>query len=168
MAGQLVGVAVAVELLVAGTRRAGLTIGVPAAAAFAGLLFFAVVGVASLRESWHRLDLQRTSNAHLSAVGARNVCTVTGPDPDVVAFVVRTIPEHGRFYVPFSPTLVTGGGTCLRFLLLPRLQVPRLADAHYVLFWSGAGEPLLRELRGRGAVVSTYRRVYHIARLPGA
>jgi hypothetical protein len=168
MAVQLAGVAVAVALLYVAASRAGLELAVPAAAAFASVLFLAVVAVGKFDQSWHALDVQREQYSNGTPAMGRDICTQTGADPNVVSWVASHIPTRARFYEPFTPALVHGGGTCLRFLLLPRLEVARLSQAHYVLFWAMSGEPLISELKRRGATVETYAGQFHIARLPGA
>ena len=59
-----------------------------------------------------------------------------------------------------------GPGTCLRFLLLPRLEVGSRREADYVLIWDPPAEPLTSQLRQQGATIETFKGRYVLARLP--
>lgn len=168
LATQLVAIAVAIALLLVVVRGVGLTLSLPVGAALACLVFMALIAIGSFRESWHTLDLQRAHNSQLTPAAARSVCTATGPSTDALTWASRRIPAYARYYVPPSPFLVYGGGTCIRFLFLPRIQVARLRDAQYVLFWQINGEPLLSHLRARGWRIEDFKLEYKIAKAPGA
>ena len=168
MATQLAGAAIAACVVLAAARRAGLRTGLATAAAFAALLFLTAASTGVLRESWHALDLLRSRSANVTPEAGRYTCTGLGLDPKAVAWVASEIPEHARFYAYPTGALVSGGGACLGFILLPRLRVAHLSQAHYVLFWDTPGNALLESLRRRGATIFTFKSIYHVARLPGA
>lgn len=162
---QVVGVLLAALLVTGLARRAGVRATVPAGAVLTALVFLTVLGAGSLREGWRDLDRQRADNDHLSADAARQEnCVRLGVDPAAVAWVSGRMPQRARFYLAPGSSLNPGADICLRFLLLPRLQVNGVAEADHVLFWNArARSGLLSDLRGRGAPVVSFGDAYHLA-----
>jgi hypothetical protein len=137
-------------------------------AVLAVFLVLAFVGVAAVPASWRDLDEIRARGAGFTAESARARCTEFGADLGFMSWVAARIPVRERFYMTVAPDLpgFHDSHRCIRFMLLPRLQVARLEDARYVVFWESVPEPLLEEVRRRGGVVETYRRNMRLARLP--
>jgi hypothetical protein len=166
LAGQLVGVLLGSALLYVAAQRAGLRVPYSRAVAVGALVFLAIVTMTTLRESWRGLDHLRLTTATNTQASGKGTCLATGPDPAAVAWLARNMPRRARFFVQPSPILVAGGGTCIRFLLLPRLEVGSPDKADYVLFWRIPTEPLMSQLVRKGGTVKSLGRDYHLVRLP--
>jgi hypothetical protein len=164
--GQILAVVAAGFVLRAMLAGRGARLGAPRAVGLAALLLLTVTSVAAIRESWHALDVQRTAAAHLSPVAGRSECEKVAIDAPALGWVASRIPVRGRFYLvlPYNPAHT--GEICMRFVLLPRLQVPRLAQARYVVFWRSRPPAMVAALRRRGAVIEAYGSQYGVARLP--
>ena len=164
--GQTVGVVLAALLLMALLRRLALALGFGRAAAVAGLVLLGALGAGAFRESWHALDVQRRTFSHVSSEGGRSRCMITtGIDVHAIELVGREVPSRERYY--FQPGYPLGHqGLCIRFLLLPRLQVATPEQTHYLVFWGAPPRAQLEELRRRGAVISRFGFDYAVARVP--
>jgi hypothetical protein len=80
--------------------------------------------------------------------------------------VASRIPDRERFYFRAGRPLPPNGDLCVRFALLPRIQVRRPSQARFVVFWRGTPASAIAGLRRRGALVERFRRDYAVARLP--
>jgi hypothetical protein len=167
MGTQLAGVLLAVAFIFGLARRAGIRVSLPSSAAVTAIVFLTVVSTGALRESWHALDLQRSANDHLTADAARSAnCTALGVDPAAVKWASGQMGLRARFYLAPGPALSPGADICLRFLLLPRLQVRAMSDAGYVLFWNARmSARLLSSLGSQGTPIVSFGGVYHVARI---
>jgi hypothetical protein len=163
---QVLAVVLAGGVLWAVLKRLGARLSLPHATAAAVVVFLALQGGGALRERWDGLDRLEGGTANLTSEAGRRACIATGIDDDAVNWVASRLPSRARFHVAPAPSLVAGGGTCLRFLLLPRLQVARQRDADYVLIWEPPAEPLTSQLRQQGATIETFEGRYVLARLP--
>jgi hypothetical protein len=164
--GQMVAVAAAALLMRALLERAGMRVGLPRAAALAVVLLLSVLSLAHLRESWHALDVQRTRYEHFSRERAGFNCAVNNEANKALGWIGSKLPTRSRFYLQIPGFLPGNGELCLRFVMLPRLQVPTLAQAQYVVFWKSRPPALVASLRARGATFSEFRRNYAVAKLP--
>jgi hypothetical protein len=162
--------ALAPWILIALMDRFGVPLGSLGYARVAGIVIVLVLGTLSLGNlaaSWHALDLQRSAFRKTTPTAARGACALThGVDVRAVGWLGQHIPVRERFWLQSGRPGVPGSGTCIRFLLLPRLQVPAPTQAHYLVFWQGVPRGALRFLRSRGATVITRGRSYAIARVP--
>jgi hypothetical protein len=148
-------------------RRAGVRLPVPRAAAVAVLAFLAVTTVSTVRDSWQALDGQRKATAAVTASDGRNYCIVdTQLNGKFLAWLAARLPDRAKYVMSIPDALHPSVDTCIRFLLLPRIQVAHLDDAQYVVLWEHAPGPLLNELARRSAVIETYDRGHRLARLP--
>ena len=163
---QVLAVLLATGLLHAVLGRLGVRVPAQPLVLAAVLVFLSIQVVGDFRERWDGLDRLEAGNEGTTAQAGRQVCLSTGPDPEAVAWAKSRLPPRARFFVPPAPSLVKGGGTCIRFLLLPRLQVRSLERADYVLVWDPPADALLSRLRQQGAVIETFKDRYVLARLP--
>lgn len=167
--GQMVAVAAAALLVRALLERAGVRMSLPRAGAIAVMLVLSLLAVAHLRESWHALDIQRDRYDHYSRERAGFNCAVNNEANKALGWLGSQLPTRSHFYLQIPGFLPGNGELCLRFVLLPRLQVPKLAQAQYVVFWQSEPPALVQSLRARGATFSTYARYHHrymVAKLP--
>jgi hypothetical protein len=163
---QTLGVGLASCLLYVLAARVGASLDPPRAVAVTVVLVLAVLGVAYFRDGWEALAEQRERTEDLSREAARSTCTQVGVDQHFLNWVAARVPVRERFYMRAHPRLIGQGDICIRFLLLPRLQVSRPEDARYLVFWGRAPEDELAEARRRGAIVETFRRRHLVARVP--
>ena len=167
--GESLAFALAPWILIWLLRRFGLapgSLGYASAAGVAVVLILGTLSVGNLPASWHLLDIQRSQFRKTTPTAARGACAITkGIDLGAVGWLGAHIPVRERFYFQSSRPLI-GGGTCIRFLLLPRLEVGDPARARYLVFWEGVPRAQLAALRRRGATVFTREGRYAIARLP--
>ena len=166
LVGQLVAVLAAILLLRVLLAQAGLELSLPRSAAIAVLLVLGLLAVGALRNSWHSLDVQREHNAHLTREAARAECVAVGVDPTALTGVAARIPPRERYFVRLPRPLPNNGELCMRFLLLPRLEVARPEQARYLVLWGSARGSVVGELRRAGATVVTVRPGYAVARQP--
>jgi hypothetical protein len=162
---QTLGVLVGSLLLHRIAVRAGLRVELPHAASLAAIVLLGTQSVGYLRDGWHNLDVQRESAAEVTPEAGRRACASVGVDLGFLEFVKQRVPERARFYM-HAPPLVNSGEFCVRMLLLPRLQVGSRTEARYFVFWDDLPEPLLADVRRRGAVVSKYGPRFAVARVP--
>jgi hypothetical protein len=167
---QTLGFALAPWILIALLNRFGVSLGSLGYARAAGIVIVVVLGALSIGNvaaSWHLLDLQRSAFRKTTSTAARGACAITHHvDIKAVGWLGQHIPVRERFYLQAGSPLVPGSGTCIRFLLLPRLQVGSPAQARYLVFWQGVPRGGLKFLRSRGATIIRRGRSYAIARLP--
>ena len=166
--GETIAFVIAPGILIAQMRRFGAGSGslrYPAAAGIVIVLVLGTLSIGNVPASWHLLDLQRHAFRKVTPSSGRAACTRTHDvDVDDVGWLGQHIPVRERFYFR-SARPVLGASACIRFLLLPRLQVQTPAEARYLVFWHGATPAQLALLRSRRATL--YRRGPHVlARLP--
>ena len=162
--------ALAPWILIALMNRFGVPLGSLGYARAAGIVIVVVLGTLSLGNlaaSWHALDIQRSAFRKVTPTAARGACAIThGVDIRALGWLGQHIPVRERFYLQAGRGGVPGAGACIRFLLLPRLQVPAPTEARYLVYWQGVPRGALKFLRARGATVIRLGRSYAIARLP--
>lgn len=167
--GQSVAFALAPWILIWLLRRFGVapgSLGYAGAAGVAVVLILGTLSVGNVPASWHLLDVQRSTFRKTTSTAARGACATTKSiDVDVVGWLGAHIPVRERFYLQSTRPLI-GGGACIRFLLLPRLEVGDPAKARYLVFWQGVPRAQVAALERRGATVWRRGRLYAIARLP--
>jgi hypothetical protein len=118
-------------------RRLGVELDFPRTTAIAVLLLLVQPTVVNMRSAWLRLDQQREAGASLR--GKPDVATAAclekaAIDVEFLGFVGSRIPPRERFHL-ISESLVSRGELCIRFLLLPRVEVERPEQARYIVFW---------------------------------
>jgi hypothetical protein len=162
---QVLAVLLAAAVLFAVLHRMGARVPLQRAAAVGVLAFLTIQAGGALRERWDGLNRLEAGHERLSAKQGREACLGTGADGEAVAWAAARMPKRARFVLPPAPSLVAGPGTCIRFLLLPRLQVASEREADYVLIWE-PNAALATRLREGGAVLETFKDRYVLARLP--
>lgn len=162
---QVLAVAGAATLVSALFARAGQRIRFPQAAAIAILLFFAILAVEGMRESWRGIDEQRKVNAGQTRESAIQACSAVGVDLQFLDYIGRNVPLGERYLLEFRGGTV-GGEICARMLLLPRLATDNLDRARYVVFFGTVPPARLAEVKARGATITRWSRDNLLARLP--
>ena len=165
--GQIAAVLVGGCLVLALARRAGLPeIGLARGVALAVVALLSVLAASNVRESWHGLDLLREHNKDVTPTSARIVCTAVGVDGDTLAWFGARIPSRERFYFKATDFRADNGPYCIRFLMMPRLQVALPRQARYHVLWNSATPALVAAYRRVGATVEVYpkHRSYALAR----
>ena len=164
---QIVAVLAATALVRVVLGRLGLELGLPQTAAIAVLVFLVVSSTINMREQWKRLDIQRDEYRYLDndPVEARSACLAAGVDGGFLGFVGSRVPVRERFYLESAPLKGTGE-FCVRFLLLPRVQVRDPKDARYLVFWDAPNRRTLDQVRREGARVVAWDKGHLIATRP--
>lgn len=163
---QTLGVVIASGLVYALLQRAGSRLPFAAAAALTVVALLGVLGVSSARDVWEGLDNQRKLNAAVTPEAGRTSCTAVGVNREYLEWVAARIPVRAKFYMTSPETLGSSAETCIRFLLLPRVQVADLEDVRYVVFWEAVPPDVLAEVKRRGGVVETFGPDLKLARIP--
>jgi hypothetical protein len=163
---QTLGVVIASGLVYALVQRAGVRLPFPRAAAVAAVALLGVLAAAGLRDSWEGLDEQRKQNAGVTAEAGRTSCLAVGVDRGFLDWVAARIPPRAKFHMSISDEREGNAGTCIGFLLLPRIRVADPDDARYVVFWEHLPAALLAEVGRRGGIVETYSGDLRLARIP--
>lgn len=145
--------------------RSGVPLGVPRAAAIAVTVLLASVSAPTFRDGWQTLNDVRAESRGTSRDAARASCTSVLPNAEFLEWAAQRVPVRERFYL-HAPEVDGVGQLCIRFVVLPRVQVNRPAEARFVVFWGDASRPLLGDLRRRGAIVETFEPGFMVARLP--
>lgn len=173
LAGQIAAVVAGALVLRALLRRTGVELPVVQATGTAIVVLLAVVGIGSLRQSVRVLNAQRAANVNPSRDTARRICVYDlHLDTAAVTWAEAQIPPRARYYFdgpisnPQSPPGFTTVDLCLRYVLLPRLQVGTLAEARYVLFWGRMSPAVTAAVRRRHGVLRRLGPGYAVATLP--
>lgn len=147
--------------------RYGAQMSLPRAAGLLVVVFLGLVAVSTLRETWHSLDDQRERWSDLPPYPAKSECAVSlGVDPFYASWLAARMPEGSRYWMPSGPRRGYAPDVCLRMLLLPRLQEPRIEDADFAVLWDDIPRGTIPDLERRGGQVERHSRGRYLVRLP--
>jgi hypothetical protein len=147
-------------------RRLGADLRFAQSLAVAALVFLAVLSGWFLRDRWNFLDDQRGRYAGLSPRAASATCAAIGVDGGVLAFVGSAIPVGERFYMERGGRVAGNSDICIRFLLLPRVQVASPDQARYLVHWEAESRAAFDQAVARGGTVIRRDRKHFVVRKP--
>jgi hypothetical protein len=144
--------------------RLGVRLDFVSTTALAVLLFLVQPAVVNMRTAWLRADKQREVNRSLDGrpEAAKAACLAVGIEGEFLSLVGSRIPVRERFYMD-SDSLRGEGEFCVRFLLLPRVEVEKPEDARYIVFWDPDDRDRIDQARRQGFDVTLYSTTKAIA-----
>ncbi len=144
--------------------RLGVKLDFATTTAIAVLFFIVQPATVNMRSAWLRLDKQREVNRSLHGrpAAAQATCLAVGIDGEFLSLVGSRIPVRERFYMD-TGSLRGEGEFCVRFLLLPRVEVERPEDARYLVFWDPEERESIDAARRQGLDVQVYGKTKAIA-----
>ena len=148
-------------------RRLGVELGFAQITALAVILFLVQPAVVNMRNAWLRVDKQREANSSLAGrpTAAQAACLGVGVDPHFLSFLGSRVPVGEKFYMD-TESMRGVGEFCIRFLLLPRLEVERPDEARYLGFWDPYSREPIEAAKRQGLKVTNWDRTKALAERP--
>lgn len=147
--------------------RLGVELGFAQITALAVILFLPQPAVVNMRSAWLRVDKQREANASLKdqPTAASAACLGVGVDGQFLSFLGSRIPVGEKFYMD-TESMRGSGEYCIRFLLLPRIEVERPDQARYLVFWDPYSREPIEMAKRQGLKVTSWDSTKALAERP--